>query len=112
MQKVTRSQLRALWPVAVGFAALATAGCAANKPEGDLSMAMVTELETSGAVLPMDRLNSAVLQHHPNSQVEHAALDKDGDHYVYQALVTDRNKMQWFMELDARTGQPISDKEE
>ena len=63
-------------------------------------------------MLPFSQLNAAAIARHPGSEVDHAALDKIGDHLLYQASLTDPNKMQWFVELDARNAMMVSDKQE
>ena len=96
----------------VAAASLTLGACSEWSNVEDLPVGTIANLQASGQVLPFNRLNSDVLARHPGSQVEHAALDKDGDHYVYQAELTDGNKMQWFVELDAKTGETLTDKQD
>ena len=88
------------------------AGCSQMGSVEAISADTIDSLRTSGQILPFDRLNAYVLARHPGGQVEHAALDKLDDRYLYQALVTDPNKMQWFVELDAKSGGVVSDKQD
>ena len=93
-------------------ASLGFSGCAHWSAEEDLPVSEISHLQASGALLPFNQLNAYVLARHPGGQVEHAALDKIGDQLLYQASVSDPNKMQWFVELDAKTGQTVTDKQD
>ena len=93
--------------VSLGFS-----GCANWSAQEDLPVSEIRHLQASGALLPFNLLNADVLALHPGGQVEHAALDKIGDRLLYQASVSDSNKMQWFVELDARNGQTVTDKQD
>src|ERR1700756_4943250 len=99
------NKLRGLWlPLA--------AGACSKWSHEDLPAATIANLQASGQVLPFKLLNADVMARHPGSQVEHAAIDKDGDRWIYQARLTDVNKMQWFIELDAKTGDTVTDKQD
>jgi uncharacterized membrane protein YkoI len=93
-------------------AALGVTGCAHWGSQEDLPVTEISRLQASGAVLPFNRLNAAVIARHPGSTVEHAALDKIGERYLYQASLNDPNKMQWFVELDAKTGEAVTDQQD
>ena len=91
---------------------LTLGACASHGPDEDLPAATIAGWQQSGTVLPFSQLNAAAIARHPGSEVDHAALDKIGDHLLYQASLTDPNKMQWFVELDARNAMMVSDKQE
>lgn len=90
---------------------LGTAGCADRKPLDDLTMPMITDLQAKGAVLPFSQLHAAVLARHPGSEVQHAALDEIDGRFLYQADLIDHYKMEWFVEIDAKTAATITDRE-
>ena len=103
---------RGWWlPLAAG-ASLALGACSQWSKVEDLPASTIAGMQASGQVLSFNHLNAAVLARHPGSQVEHAAIDKDGDHWIYQAELTDTNKLQWFVELDAKTGDTLTDKQD
>ena len=102
-----------LWAfAAVPGLAFALGACAHHGPDEDLPAATIVGWQQSGQVLPFSQLNAAVIARHPGSEVDHAALDRIGDRLLYQASITDPNKMQWFVELDARNAMMVSDKQE
>jgi uncharacterized membrane protein YkoI len=103
---------RGWWLPLAAAASLALGACSQWGKVEDLPASTIANLQNSGQVLPFNRLNTYVIAHHPGSQVEHAAIDKDGDHWIYQAEVTDPNKLQWFVELNAKTGDTITDKQD
>jgi uncharacterized membrane protein YkoI len=93
-------------------AGLALGGCANRGPDEDFPASTIAGLQQAGQVMPFSQLNAAVLARHPGSAVDHAALDKFGERYLYQASLTDPNKMQWFVELDARNATLVTDRQE
>jgi hypothetical protein len=105
-------KFRPHWLLLAACASLTLGACSEWSSVEDLPVGTIAALQASGQVLPFNRLNADILARHPGSQVEHAALDKSGDHYVYQAELTDINKMQWFVEIDAKTGDAITDKQD
>lgn len=107
----TKNQVLTL-AIASAIAGLALGGCASRGPDEDFPASTIAGLQQSGQVLPFSQLNAGVIARHPGSEVDHAALDKFGEHYLYQASLTDPNKMQWFVELDAHTGAMVTDKQE
>jgi uncharacterized membrane protein YkoI len=112
--KINKKLPGKLWLfAAVSGLALTLGACAGNRgPDEDLPAATITGWQQSGQVLPFSQLNAAVIARHPGCEVDHAALDKIGDRLLYQASVTDPNKMQWFVELDARNAMMVTDKQE
>lgn len=97
---------------AVSASALTLDACAHHGPDEDLPAATIAAWQQSGQVLPFSQLNAAVIARHPGSEVDHAAIDRIGDRLLYQASLTDPNKMQWFVELDARNAMMVTDKQE
>lgn len=98
---------------AVSTLALTLGACAGHSgPDEDFPAATISGLQQTGAVMPFAQLNAAVIARHPGSEVDHAALDKVGERYLYQASLTDPNKMQWFVELDAHNAMMVTDKQE
>jgi uncharacterized membrane protein YkoI len=106
------------WPglaCAAGAAAvLGLAGCSAfGGGQEALPATEIAKLQASGTILPLNRLNAAVIARHPGGTVEHAALDKaSDDRFLYQASISDPNKMVWYVELDAKTGEAITDQQD
>jgi uncharacterized membrane protein YkoI len=92
-------------------AALQLAGCAHWTAQEDLPAAEIARQQAAGAVLPFNKLNAAVIALHPGSEVSHAALDKIDGRFLYQVIEVDPNKLDWVVEVDARTGQTVTDKE-
>lgn len=90
---------------------LGAAGCANRQEVEDLTMPMITDLQAKGAVLPFSQLHAAVLARHPGSEVQHAALDEIDGRFLYQADLVDPYKMEWFVEIDARTAATVTDRE-
>jgi len=110
--KVKQSTRQWLACAAVVTASFGFSGCAHWSAEEDLPVAEISRLQSSGAVMPFNQLNALVIARHPGSEVEHAALDKTLERFVYQASVVDTNKMQWFVELDAKTGATVTDQQD
>jgi uncharacterized membrane protein YkoI len=111
-QSTRRGYARGFACAAMMTVALGMTGCAHWGSQEDLPVTEISRLQSSGAVLPFNRLNAAVVARHPGSTVEHAALDKMGERYLYQASLSDPNKMQWFVELDAKTGETVTDQQD
>jgi uncharacterized membrane protein YkoI len=101
------------WLACAGAAAMLNlAGCAMFGGQEDLPASEIARMQSAGEVLPFSRLNAGVIARHPGSAVVHAALDKIGDRFLYQARLEDSNKLQWFVELDAKNGEVVTDKED
>jgi len=101
-----------LFKLSVIGAVLAMAACADHGADEPLPASTVVGLQSTGQILPFNQLNAGVIARHPGSEVDHAALDKEGERFLFQAIVTDPYKMQWYVELDARTGQAVTDRQE
>jgi uncharacterized membrane protein YkoI len=87
-------------------------GCSLWQGQEALPAREIAGYQASGTILPFNRLNAYVIARHPGSEVQHAALDKIGDRFLYQASLNDPNKMVWFVEIDAKTGETVTDQQD
>ncbi len=106
MQSISRWMALSAVGVVLGLG-----GCASQSAQEELTMAKIVDLQKTGSVQPFNQLNTDVIARHPGSEVAHAALDKEGERYLYQATLVDPNKMEWYVEIDAKTGEPVTDRQ-
>jgi uncharacterized membrane protein YkoI len=97
------------------FAAAAltlTAGLA----QADVRPDQIPGLLKAGTVMDLEKLNQAALAQHPgttaanitDTELEHTAAGG----YVYQVDIRDAKGVEWDVDLDAKTGQVLSNKQD
>jgi uncharacterized membrane protein YkoI len=97
------------------FAAAAltlTAGLA----QADVRPDQIPGLLKAGTVMDLEKLNLAALAQHPgttaanitDTELEHTAAGE----YVYQVDIRDAKGVEWDVDLDAKTGQVLSNKQD
>jgi uncharacterized membrane protein YkoI len=97
------------------FAAAAltvTAGLA----QADVRPDQIQGLLTSGAIMDFEKLNQAALAQHPGStaaNITDTELDQTAaGAYVYQVEIRDAKGVEWDVDLDAKTGKVLSNKQD
>lgn len=97
------------------FAAAAltlTAGVA----QADVRPDQIPGLLKAGTVMDLEKLNQAALAQHPGSTAANIT-DTELDHtvaggYVYQVEIRDTKGVKWDVDLDAKTAQVLSNKQD
>lgn len=93
------------------FAATAltlTAGLA----QADVRPDHIQGLLKSGEITSFEKLNQAALAKHPGATIQDTELDHKLGKLVYEVELTDAKGVQWDVELDAKTGAVLQDKQD
>lgn len=97
------------------FAAAAltvTAGLA----QADVRPDLIAGLLKAGTIMDLEKLNQAALAQHPGTtaaNITDTELDQTATgSYVYQVEIRDAKGVEWDVDLDAKTGQVLSNKQD
>ncbi|MBK5415860.1 PepSY domain-containing protein [Pseudomonas sp. TH31] len=97
------------------FAAAAltvTAGLA----QADVRPDLIPGLLKAGTIMDLEKLNQAALAQHPGTtaaNITDTELDQTATGtYVYQVEIRDAKGVEWDVDLDAKTGQVLSNKQD
>jgi uncharacterized membrane protein YkoI len=97
------------------FAAAAltvTAGLA----QADVRPDLIPGLLKAGTIMDLEKLNQAALAQHPGTMaanITDTELDQTATGaYVYQVEIRDAKGVEWDVDLDAKTGQVLSNKQD
>lgn len=101
--------MKTLTTLCVSATLLMGAGLAQAK---DVSPAQIVELSTSGTILPFEKLNQAALAEHPNASVLDTELEESYGRYIYQVDLRDEKGQKWEVELDAKTAEILTNKQD
>jgi uncharacterized membrane protein YkoI len=93
------------------FAAVALTA-AAGVAQADVRPDQIPGLLKSGAVMDFEKLNKLALDKHPGFTIHDTELDKNYDRYVYQVELRDAKGVEWDVDLDAKTGEVLKDKQD
>lgn len=85
-----------------------TAGLA----QADVRPDHIPGLLKSGAIMDFDKLNQAAQAKHPGGSIVDTELDHKAGRYVYEVEVLDAKGVKWDVDLDAKTGEVIQDKQD
>lgn len=96
------------------FAAAAltlTAGLA----QADVRPDQIPGLLKAGTIMDLEKLNQAALAQHPGTtaaNITDTELELKGADYVYQVEIRDAKGVEWDVDLNAKTGQVLSNKQD
>jgi uncharacterized membrane protein YkoI len=95
------------------FAAVALTA-AAGVAQADVRPDQIPALIKSGAVMDFEKLNKLALDKHPGFTIHDTELDHDqtANRYVYQVELRDAKNVEWDVDLDAKTGEVLKDKQD
>ena len=101
--------MKILTALCVSTAMLMGAGLAQAK---DVSPAQIIELSSSGTILPFEKLNQAALAQHPSASLLNTELEESYGRYIYQVDLRDEQGQKWEVELDAKTAEILTNKQD
>lgn len=78
----------------------------------DLDQDEALRLRQEGLILPLEHLLQQALGHYPGARLLEAELEEEDDIYVYEVELLTREGVVRELELDARTGRLLKDKED
>ncbi|KAA0943898.1 MULTISPECIES: PepSY domain-containing protein [unclassified Pseudomonas] len=93
------------------FAATAltlTAGLA----QADVRPDQIPGLLKSGAVMDFEKLNAAALAKHPGATIVDTELEDKAGRLIYQTELRDTSNVKWDVDLDAKTGEVLTNKQD
>lgn len=93
------------------FAAVALTA-AAGAAQADVRPDQIPELLKSGAVMDFEKLNKIATDKHPGFTIHDTELDQEANRYVYQVELRDAKGVEWDVDLDAKTGEVLKDKQD
>ena len=93
------------------FAAI-TLTAVAGAAQADIGPDEIVRLHKAGTVMDFEKLNKLALDKHPGFTVHDTELDKNVDRYVYQVELRDGKGAEWDVDLDAKTGEILKDKQD
>lgn len=95
--------------VLLGLALAAMAGAAQAH---DLSQDEALRLSKEGVIRPFEEILPAALSRYPGSRLLEAELEKEHDTYIYEVELLTTEGVVRELELDARDGRILKDKED
>jgi uncharacterized membrane protein YkoI len=93
------------------FAAL-TLTAVASVAHADVGPDEVVRLHKSGAVMDFEVLNKTAQAKHPGSTIHETELKNSYGRYVYEIDLKDAQGVKWDVDLDAKTGEILKDKQD
>jgi uncharacterized membrane protein YkoI len=75
----------------------------------DIGPDEAAKLQSSGVIQPIDKLNAVAVDRHPGSEITDTELDEEYGKHIYQVDLTDKQGINWDIELDAVTGKVLKD---
>ncbi|MCP1623894.1 PepSY domain-containing protein [Pseudomonas nitroreducens] len=93
----------------LGLALVAIAGVARAH---DLSQDEALRLSKEGVIRPFEEILPAALSRYPGSRLLEAELEKEHDTYIYEVELLTTEGVVRELELDARDGRILKDKED
>lgn len=78
----------------------------------DLDQDEALKLTREGQIMPLEQLLHSISRIYPNAQLLEVDLEEHHGHYVYEIDLLTAEGLARELELDARTGRLISDKED
>jgi uncharacterized membrane protein YkoI len=93
------------------FAAIALTA-AAGAAQADVRPDQIEALVKSGEVMSFEQLNKLATDKHPGFTIHDTELDKNATGYVYQVELRDAKGVEWDVDLNAKTGEILKDKQD
>ena len=100
--------MKALNAIFATVALTLTAGLA----QADVRPDHIPELLKSGEVSSFEKLNQAAIAKHPGATILDTELDHSYGKLVYEVELRDTNGVKWDVDLDAKTGEVLQDKQD
>ncbi|MFS2127005.1 PepSY domain-containing protein [Pseudomonas sp. Pseusp97] len=91
---------------------LALAAMAGTAQAHDLSQDEALRLSKEGVIRPFEEILPAALSRYPGSRLLEAELEKEHDTYIYEVELLTTEGVVRELELDARDGRILKDKED
>lgn len=84
--------------------------------QADVRPDQISGLLKAGTIMDLEKLNQAALAQHPGSTAA-SIIDTELEHtaaggYVYQVEIRDTKGVEWDVDLDAKTAQVLSNKQD
>ncbi|MDR6919128.1 putative membrane protein YkoI [Pseudomonas sp. 3296] len=89
-------------------ALILTAGLA----QADVRLDRIPQLVKEGKIKPLEELNQIAQKLHPGTTITDTDLDNHFDGYEYQVELRDTNGIEWDVELNATTGEVLSNRQD
>jgi uncharacterized membrane protein YkoI len=82
--------------------------------DDDIRRDEALKLAEAGTIKSFEELDNAVLALHPGATIEDSELELERDRYIYQVELraTGTPTQEWDVEIDAATGEVLSDRED
>ncbi|MBD9516971.1 PepSY domain-containing protein [Pseudomonas sp. LABIM340] len=96
----------------VALLGLALAAIAGVAQAHDLSQDEALRLSKEGVIRPFEEILPAALSRYPGSRLLEAELEKEHDTYIYEVELLTTEGVVRELELDARDGRILKDKED
>lgn len=96
----------------VALLGLALAAIAGVAQAHDLSQDEALRLSKEGVIRPFEEILPAALSRYPGSRLLEAELEKEHDTYIYEVELLTTDGVVRELELDARDGRILKDKED
>jgi len=94
------------------FAAVALTA-AAGAAQADVRPDQIPGLLKSGAIMDFEKLNKLAQDKHPGFTIHDTELDQDAQgNYIYQVELRDAKGVEWDVDLNAKTGAIVKDKQD
>lgn len=94
------------------FAAVALTAIA-GAAQADVRPDQIPGLLKSGAIQDFEKLNKLALDKHPGFTIHDTELDQDAQgNYIYQVELRDTKGVEWDVDLNAKTGEVLKDKQD
>lgn len=93
------------------FATL-TLTAAAGLAQADIGPDEIVRLHKAGTVMDFEVLNKAALAKHPGATLHSTELENSYGRYIYQTEMRDTSGVKWDVDLDAKTGEVLKDKQD
>ncbi len=94
------------------FAAIAALLLAAPALAHDLDQNEALRLRQEGVIRPLEQLLQAALARYPDARLLEAELEEEDGRYIYEFEILTRDGAVRELELDARDGRLLKDKED
>jgi uncharacterized membrane protein YkoI len=72
----------------------------------------IVRLHKSGAVMDFEALNKTAQAKHPGATLKSTSLKNSYGRYIYKTELKDAQGVEWDVDLDAKTGEVLKDKQD
>ena len=98
--------------VSVAALTAAIGGLSLTAVASDLRPADLVKMANDGTIKPFDHLDKVATDLHPGSTITDADIDLEAGRVVYELDLRDAKGVKWEVELDAKTGDVISNRKD